>query len=91
MSELRRLLLSAGVTIHEHSPFTSFETRQGRATAAVTGTAVVAADEFVVATGAWTPLLAKELGTRLPIQPGKGGMGTVPEGRSLEKPVIPQD
>lgn len=72
MSELRRLLLSAGVTIREHSPFTSFETRQGRATAAVTGTGVVVADEFVVATGAWTPLLAKELGTRLPIQPGKG-------------------
>jgi D-amino-acid dehydrogenase len=30
------------------------------------------ADAFVVATGAWTPLMNEELGCRVPIQPGKG-------------------
>ena len=31
-----------------------------------------AADAFVVAAGAWSPLLNDHLGCRLPIQPGKG-------------------
>jgi D-amino-acid dehydrogenase len=33
---------------------------------------------FVVATGAWTPLLNRQLGCRLPIQPGKGYSITMP-------------
>ena len=33
---------------------------------------------FVVATGAWTPLLNRELGCRVPIQPGKGYSITMP-------------
>jgi D-amino-acid dehydrogenase len=38
----------------------------------VTSAGTIDADAFVVATGAWTPLLHRELGVRLPIQPGKG-------------------
>src|SRR5699024_10876173 len=32
----------------------------------------IRADAFVVATGAWTPQFNRQLGCRVPIQPGKG-------------------
>ncbi len=35
-------------------------------------------DLFVIATGAWTPLLNDELGCQVPIQPGKGYSLTMP-------------
>jgi D-amino-acid dehydrogenase len=33
---------------------------------------VIAADQVVIAAGAWSPFLARELGMRLPIEPAKG-------------------
>jgi D-amino-acid dehydrogenase len=74
MSELRRILVQAGVQIVEQSAFTGFA-GSGRAVASAAATASgesFAADHFVVATGAWTPLLQEAVGVRLPIQPGKG-------------------
>ena len=41
----------------------------------------MAADHFVIATGAWAPLLNRELGCRVPIQPGKGYSMTMPRPR----------
>ncbi len=49
-----------------------------RASRAITSRGELAADAFVVATGAWTPLLSKHIGCRLPIQPGKGYSLTMP-------------
>ena len=42
-------------------------------------------DEFVLAAGAWTPLLLRPLGVRLPLQPGKGYSLTLATPR--ERPV----
>lgn len=72
MSELRRIILAAGVTILENTEMKSFEERNGKAAAVVTNQGKVEGDEFVIATGAWTPLLNREIGIKLPIQPGKG-------------------
>ncbi len=47
----------------------------------------LAADIFIVATGAWTPLLNDQLGCRIPIQPGKGYSLTMP--RPVICPEIP--
>ena len=47
----------------------------------------LAADLFVVAAGAWTPLLNEQLGCRVPIQPGKGYSLTMP--RPAVCPKIP--
>ena len=89
MAELRRLLESAGVTIREETAFASFESRGGRAAAAVTDSGAVEGDEFVVATGAWTPLVHRQIGVRLPIQPGKGYSITMrPPARSPRYPMI---
>lgn len=50
-------------------------------------TSEYSADAFVVATGAWTPLLNRELGCRIPIQPGKGYSITMP--RPAVCPSVP--
>jgi D-amino-acid dehydrogenase len=44
----------------------------GRVTAVETGASTLRPRHVVVATGAWTPRLASQLGDRLPFQPGKG-------------------
>jgi D-amino-acid dehydrogenase len=66
------------VTILEHTAFADFRVDNRRAVAAVTSNGEVEADAFVVATGAWTPLLSKSLGCKLLIQPGKGYSVTMP-------------
>jgi D-amino-acid dehydrogenase len=79
MQSLRSLLLSRGATIRENTPFDRFIGSQGRPVAAkLSGGEEVTADAFVVATGAWTPLLKEPLGVRLPIQAGKGYSITMP-------------
>jgi D-amino-acid dehydrogenase len=58
-----------------------FRGKNGRVQALETTTGEVTADAFVVATGAWTPLLNRELKCKIPIQPGKGYSLTMPRPR----------
>jgi D-amino-acid dehydrogenase len=91
MSELRRVLTSLGVEMRENCAVTGFVTENGTAKAVRTNVVRslreraphaeredYTADHFVIATGAWTPLLNRELGCRVPIQPGKGYSITMP-------------
>jgi D-amino-acid dehydrogenase len=72
MSELHRILLQQGVTILEQTEMKSLSGSGDRASAVLTSGETISGDEFLVATGAWTPLLNEALGCKLPIQPGKG-------------------
>lgn len=72
MRELERVLRAMGVGLVEAAEVRDLRIENGRARAAVTTQGTVEADAFVVATGAWTPLLNRALGCRIPIQPGKG-------------------
>lgn len=79
MSSWKKLLESRGVDIRERHEFLGFTTGRQVASnghSAVTGAKTsqgeIEADAFVVATGAWTPLLNQHLGCKVPIQPGKG-------------------
>lgn len=84
MAEWRRVLAARGVEIVENAEFQSFNDCTSNtgdvrhATRAITSQGDFAADVFIVATGAWTPLLARHVGCRLPIQPGKGYSMTMP-------------
>jgi D-amino-acid dehydrogenase len=69
---LTRAVREAGGEIVENTPVEGFEIEGERVTALRSGPRRWAADEVVLATGAWSPALARELGLRLPIQPGKG-------------------
>lgn len=49
----------------------------------VSGGKAIEANEFVLCGGSWSPELARKLGLRLPIQPGKGYSLTLPTPRQL--------
>jgi D-amino-acid dehydrogenase len=87
MAEWRRVLGAKGVTVHEHCPVQTLVREQGRARAVLTAQGEMTADAFVFATGALTPLLARQLDCRIPIQPGKGYSITMP--RPARCPVVP--
>jgi D-amino-acid dehydrogenase len=89
MSAWRRVLASGGVTIQENCEFKGFRNQNGRALVAQTSQGDLVADRFVVAAGAWTPLLNEHLGCRVPIQPGKGYSLTMPRPAACPKiPII---
>ena len=77
MAQMRKVLERMGVAIVEGCTITGIA-GQGTAKAVQTTRGEFAADAFVFATGAWTPQLAKALGGRVPIIPGKGYSITVP-------------
>jgi len=72
------LLKSRGVTILEETQITGIVASDGQARAIRSDNTEIEADHFVFATGAWAPLLQKELGCKLPVQPGKGYSITMP-------------
>jgi D-amino-acid dehydrogenase len=87
MASWRRQLESRGVELREGCAFEGFE-RDGRRVRTVrTSEGELPAEAAVVAAGAWTPLLHKQLGCRVPIQPGKGYSITMP--RPARCPAIP--
>jgi D-amino-acid dehydrogenase len=78
MAELRRVLTSRGVAIRESCDARSLRREGDRVRALVVGDGEIEADEVVVATGALAPDWDREMGCRLPIQPGKGYSITMP-------------
>jgi D-amino-acid dehydrogenase len=87
MQSWRQSIAARGAVIHENCSFNSFRSQNGRASVALTQHGELPADLFVVATGAWTPLLNQQLGCKVPIQPGKGYSLTMP--RPAVCPTIP--
>jgi D-amino-acid dehydrogenase len=87
MAELKRVLLARGVTIRELCPAGDFSRDNGRARAVQTPVGELAADGFVLAAGALSPHWSRQLGCRLPIQPGKGYSITMP--RPARCPAVP--
>lgn len=87
MRFLVRELAAAGVAIRWDSPCLQFRLDGNRIVSLATPDEVIAADAYVIATGAWTPALMRPLGFRLLLQPGKGYSITHPSPPSL--PTIP--
>lgn len=72
MRSLKSLLISRGVEIQEQCEFQGFGGDGSAVQSARCGGRDLRADAFVVAAGAWTPMLEQHLRCRIPIQPGKG-------------------
>lgn len=72
MSSWQRLLEARGVTIRENCAVKRFARSAATAIAVETPEGAIAADAFVLAAGALTPMLNDKLGCSIPIQPGKG-------------------
>jgi D-amino-acid dehydrogenase len=65
-------LRAMGVDIVAGAQVDGFETRNGTVRAVRTRAGEFSADAFVLAAGSWTQPLAEKLGSRFPMQPGKG-------------------
>lgn len=72
VAELARLVRARGGRIEEGARIEGFERDGARVTRVATTRGGFAGGEVVFALGAWSPALARPLGLRLPIQPGKG-------------------
>jgi D-amino-acid dehydrogenase len=78
MDGWRTVVETASGVFREHCEFKGFVEKGNRAVAAKTSQGEIEADAFVVATGAWTPLLNSHLGCKVPVVPGKGYSITMP-------------
>jgi D-amino-acid dehydrogenase len=72
MNTLHQRLELNGVKFQLNSQVTGFENKAQKVTAVITGGRKIETDELVIANGSWIPSLAKSLGIRILMQPGKG-------------------
>jgi D-amino-acid dehydrogenase len=72
VAELTRAMEREGVALRYETPVTGWRVENGRVRAARTPEGEITADEYVLAGGAWTPGLARDLRLRLPMLAGKG-------------------
>jgi D-amino-acid dehydrogenase len=68
----RQVLIQMGVEIQENCRLEDLVAESRRIRHAATTDGIYTADEYVLATGAWTPQLTERLKLRLPVEPGKG-------------------
>lgn len=79
IASMKDSLLRRGVRFVEDSEFRAIEGRGQKAECIVADGEEIKADQFLFASGAWTPLLSEHLGCKVPILPGKGYSITMPK------------
>lgn len=89
MQALYKRLLQQGVKFWLNTDVLSVETQQGAITKLITSKGELNCGKLIVANGSWMGLLAKKLGVRLPMQPGKGySMEFTGLNKNLQRPSI---
>lgn len=87
VADLARYLEGHGVRLMKETEVMGFVTSGGKVGAVKTAAGEIAADEFVLAGGAWSSQMTRSIGVRLPVQAGKGYSVTIH--RPDRKPQIP--
>lgn len=87
VKELARIVRSAGGIIHEQTPVQGFHAESGRVEAVISSNGEYRAREVLLTLGAWSPVVAQQLGLNLPIQPGKGY--SITYDRARQAPTVP--
>lgn len=72
MQALYKKLRQMGVDFYLNAEVTDFEKEGDKITTVVTHTQPIAADEVIIANGSWMGQIAKLLGIKILLQPGKG-------------------
>jgi len=72
VENLRTALRRRSVTLLTGAEVSSFQTVDKRIKSVMTSKGNLKADEFVLASGSWSSVIARRLSLRLPLQPGKG-------------------
>ena len=78
LSAWHRILLNMGVAVEENCRLEALIAGNRQIQNAQTANGGYSADMYVLATGAWTPQLTRQLKLNLPVQPGKGYSLTMP-------------
>ena len=86
--QLKGYLESQGVTILSNQEVYDLDVMNGNITLIKTKNKTFSADEFVLATGAWTQNFAKKIGIKIPIQAGKGYRINVERNTNITIPAI---
>lgn len=72
VGEWASALRDRGVRFEESRRLTGVRARSGTVVSVETDRGPISADQYVIATGAWTARLASTFGAALPLEPGKG-------------------
>ena len=88
MKKLLAYLQQKGVTIITNEEVLNITQSGAKVVSIQTHTQEIKADEFVLASGSWTPLLAKKIGVKIPVQAGKGYRINVKEKTGITIPAI---
>lgn len=87
LEALQKRLLEMGVQFAWNQKVERFECSTSTVTRTHTQNASWQVDELLISAGTWSATLAKQLGLRLPIEPGKGYNITLPQAPHL--PAVP--
>lgn len=88
MQQFKTFLKKQGVSMLTDTEVTGFDHTNGTLQRVRTRNETYAADEFVLAAGAWSQHLGKQLGLRLSVQPGKGYRIDVSRPTGVKLPAI---
>lgn len=88
MPLLKAWMPKNGVSLHPRTRVTGFKTTGDTIRKVLTEADSFDADEVVLATGAWSPGLSRELGLRLPLQAGKGYRIDLPGPTHVRLPAV---
>jgi D-amino-acid dehydrogenase len=72
LNSLKAMVIQKGVQIEENCKLERFSTGTGKILKATTAQGIFKAGTYVLAAGAWTPLLTRQVKFKTPVQPGKG-------------------
>ncbi len=83
LASLSRRITEMGGQILHNVPIDEITSRDGKISAVSGSSGTFEGDQFVVAGGAWSPSLLRQIGLRLPMQSGKGYSLTLPNPTQL--------
>ncbi|PHS53461.1 MAG: amino acid dehydrogenase [Lutibacter sp.] len=88
MKSFYKYLKSSGVQFITNEEVLGFERNSNKITNLITNKQQVKFDELVVASGSWSPILAKKLGVKMLVQAGKGYRINVNRKTGIKYPAI---
>lgn len=69
---LGECIRAMGAEVFEHTPVTGFESAEGKIRVVKTSVGEFEAEQVILAAGAWSPIVARDLRLNIPVQPARG-------------------
>lgn len=81
-------LRAMGAEVFENTPVTGFESAEGKVRAVRTSRGEFEAQQVILAAGAWSPIVARDLQLNIPIQPARGYSLTASAIRNMPRQAL---